>query len=176
MLLFPFQDLLSEGCNSGHATGGWGQDAVSHSGDGVLLTIATFFTCFSTLDPGLSFSIYLPLRLDCCLCPFCLPTEVAPQPFPAITWVVTTASCRLHLLLLSVSFPPPCLPCSPRYAHLQMPQCVDLLHVFVCWAGNPLLNYRYLTWCNFKERNLEVFSWQHDADITWYNTNDNGKR
>lgn len=74
MLLLPFQDLLSEGCNAGHATGGWGWDADSHSGDGGLLTIATLFTCFSTLDPGLSFSIYLLLRLDCCLCPFGLPS------------------------------------------------------------------------------------------------------
>lgn len=57
-----------------------------------------------------------------------------------------------------------------------MSQCVNFSDVFVCFVGIPLLNDSYLSSCNSKGRDLEVFSCQHDANFTQCNSNDRMER
>lgn len=73
-------------------------------------------------------------------------------------------SCSLtsvFVLLVSLS----CLHCSLTYGQLQMSQCADVLNMFVCWTGNPLLNYSYTISYIFKRWDLEFLSHHH---ATWF--------
>lgn len=74
-------------------------------------------------------------------------------------------SSGLHLQHLSLLFS---LPYSHWFwfAHTKMFWCTDLSEVFVCLAGNSLLNYSFLTCCNFKGRDQEDFSHCRASDVT----------
>ena len=54
--------------------------------------------------------------------------------------------------------------CWLRYIYLQLSQWLRCLW-FVCWTGNPLLNYGCPTY-NFKRRDLQSLAHHHAADIT----------
>lgn len=139
----------------------------SHRVDGGLSTTAILCSV-SAPDFGLSLNAYWLLSLDCCFCHSgllsgdCILTThcyyVGWGHGEHETVFSTPISVLSHL-------PSPPL-CSPRFAHLQMSQCVDLPDVFVYWVGNLLLNYSCPT-CNFRGKDLEVFSNCHIASFTF---------
>lgn len=110
-------------------------------------------------------SVFWPSRQECCFYPS------VPLQLSHVCVVTRHLSCcrvcwdgselqAASMAPISVLLPSliPCLS--------DMFQCKDLWDMFVCWAGNFLLNYSYPT-CNFKRRVLEVL-WHHHAFSVYF--------
>lgn len=119
-------------------------------------------------DSGLSLNVCWTPRPGCCLCPSVLPSRGHTPIFHCyhIIWGYRKCQTASAALVSVLPCPAPHLLCLLPYAHRQMSQCTDPSDMFVCWAGNSLLNYICPTYCNFKGRDLEVFLWCHTADLT----------
>lgn len=130
---------------------------------------------FKDTQPNLSVSAitgrgewgYLFLKEQC----FC-PSYTLGCSVMAAAWIfnhycpcVAAVGTELHLQPRSLSFLPSCLCYLLYYNHLPMFWCMDLSDVFLCWVGDLLLNYSYMTCCRSKRRNKWVFSFCHDADV-----------
>lgn len=92
---------------------------------GGLWTPATFLHHFSDPDPGPSFSVLQQPRPDCCLCLSGLACPVGAAPARGFCLCSSHSSCLL-------------------FAQISPPSALAMLNVsgvFMCSAGNPLLDY-----------------------------------
>lgn len=107
-----------------------------------------------------------PLRQECLVslsapqgCSECmLQPDSSPLPRPT----VSSTGCIHGTCLCSSPFPPPVHSDSPIFRCFIM----QLSDMFVCWIGNPLLNYSCSSCFKFKGRDQGDLSHHHASDIT----------